>query len=97
MWCPADAWRCASRAVEALAREMREELGCEAVVGRLLWVIDNHFTHRGVPHHELGMYFAITLPEDCPQASGGAVDGRRGRWAGGWRDSGAVLPVEAGG
>ena len=33
-------------------------------------MIDNLFTHRGVPHHELGLYFAITLPEGCPQASG---------------------------
>jgi 8-oxo-dGTP pyrophosphatase MutT (NUDIX family) len=57
-------------AEEALAREMREELGCEAGVGRLLWVIDNHFTHQGVDHHELGLYFAISLPAGCPQASG---------------------------
>jgi 8-oxo-dGTP pyrophosphatase MutT (NUDIX family) len=57
-------------AEEALAREMREELGCEVPVGRLLWVIDNLFTHREVAHHELGMYFAIALPEGSPQASG---------------------------
>ena len=44
------------------------------------------FQHRGVPHHELGLYFAITLPEGCPQASGepwtgaedaGLADGER--------------------
>ena len=57
-------------AEEALAREMREELGCDVRVGRLLWVIDNLFLHRGRDYHELGLYFEITLPEGCPQASG---------------------------
>lgn len=54
----------------ALAREMREELGCEVTIGPLLWVIDNFFRHRSVDHHELGLYFVITLPEGCPQMSG---------------------------
>ncbi len=57
-------------AEEALAREMREELGCEVRIGRLLWVIDNLFWHRGHDYHELGLYFAITLPDGCQQASG---------------------------
>lgn len=57
-------------AEEALLREMREELGCEVTAGRLLWVIDNHFTHKGVVNHELGLYFAIELPDGCMQASG---------------------------
>jgi 8-oxo-dGTP pyrophosphatase MutT (NUDIX family) len=57
-------------AEEALAREMREELDCEVRVGRLLWVMDNLFTHRGLSHHELGLYFEISLPDGSPQASG---------------------------
>lgn len=57
-------------AEEALAREMREELGCEARVGRLLWVLDNLFTHKGIVYHALELFFAITLPEGCAQASG---------------------------
>lgn len=57
-------------AEEALAREMREELECEVRVERLLWVIDNLFTHKGVNHHELGLIFEITLPDGSPQASG---------------------------
>src|ERR1700730_9019285 len=66
-WClPGGRVEMGEPAKEALAREMSEELGCEAGVGRLLWVIDNFFRHRGVDHHELGLYFAITLPEDCP-------------------------------
>jgi 8-oxo-dGTP pyrophosphatase MutT (NUDIX family) len=57
-------------AEEALRREMREELACDVKVGRLLWVIENFFTHRDVDTHEIGMYFAIELPEGCLQSSG---------------------------
>jgi hypothetical protein len=63
---PAAVWRCASRR-RRLWLEMREELGCEVRIGRLLWVID---WHRGYDYHELGLYFAITLPEGCSQVSG---------------------------
>jgi 8-oxo-dGTP pyrophosphatase MutT (NUDIX family) len=57
-------------AIEAVAREMREELGCDVEVGRLLWVMDNLFVHKGIPYHEIGLVFEVTLPEGCPQASG---------------------------
>lgn len=57
-------------AQEAVAREMREELECEVRVERLLWVIDNLFTHKGVDHHALELIFEIALPEGCMQASG---------------------------
>ena len=60
----------AESAEEAIAREMSEELGCEVDVGRLLWLIENLFTHRGVTTHEIGLYFEITLPNGCPQANG---------------------------
>jgi 8-oxo-dGTP pyrophosphatase MutT (NUDIX family) len=70
-WCmPGGRVEMGEPAEEALLREMREELDCEVAVERLLWVIDNHFTHRGVVYHELGLYFAITLPDGCSQASG---------------------------
>jgi 8-oxo-dGTP pyrophosphatase MutT (NUDIX family) len=71
-WClPGGRVEMGEPAEEALAREMREELGSEAGVGRLLWVIDNFFRYRGVDYHELGLYFVITLPEGCSQAAGG--------------------------
>jgi len=62
-------------AAAAIAREMREELACEVRVGRLLWLIENLFTHNGIAHHEIGLYFEITLPEGVPQASGEAWTG----------------------
>lgn len=46
----------------ALDRELREELGVAAEIGRLLWVAENFFALDGVPFHELGLYYAFTLP-----------------------------------
>lgn len=51
----------------ALRREMREELGVDVVVERLLWVVENFFPLGGLPHHELGLYFKMALPPDAPQ------------------------------
>jgi ADP-ribose pyrophosphatase YjhB (NUDIX family) len=48
-------------AQDAIQREMREELGAEARVERLLWVLENFFCYDGVACHELGLYFLIDL------------------------------------
>jgi ADP-ribose pyrophosphatase YjhB (NUDIX family) len=45
----------------ALRREMREELGAEVNVVRLLWVVENFFRERGEAHHELGLYFLMSF------------------------------------
>lgn len=53
-------------AAETLRREMREELGVDVVIERLLWVIENFFRYpRHHAQHEVGLYFLITLPADC--------------------------------
>jgi ADP-ribose pyrophosphatase YjhB (NUDIX family) len=51
-------------AEDAIRREMCEELGVEAQVVRLLWVLENFFEHNGIAHHELGLYFLIDLGPD---------------------------------
>jgi ADP-ribose pyrophosphatase YjhB (NUDIX family) len=48
-------------APDAIRREMREELGAEVRVKRLLWVVENFFEEGGVACHELGFYFLIDL------------------------------------
>jgi len=48
-------------AQDAICREMREEIGAEARVERLLWVLENFFEYNGVACHELGLYFLIDL------------------------------------
>jgi 8-oxo-dGTP pyrophosphatase MutT (NUDIX family) len=49
-------------AQDALRREIREELGMEASVGRLLWVAENFFAMQARQYHELGLYFAMDVP-----------------------------------
>lgn len=48
-------------AQEAVARELREELGVEARVKNLLLLVENFFTVSGALHHELGLYFRVEL------------------------------------
>lgn len=50
----------------ALARELLEELGVTAEVGRLVWVVENFFTYAGERFHEISFYFLVSLPEDAP-------------------------------
>jgi ADP-ribose pyrophosphatase YjhB (NUDIX family) len=54
---------------ETLVREMREELGVEARVDRLLWVVENFFHYEERDWHELGFYYLMHLPEIFPFAS----------------------------
>jgi ADP-ribose pyrophosphatase YjhB (NUDIX family) len=51
-------------APDAIRREMREELGTEVRIERLLWVVENFFEEHGVACHEVGFYFLIDLGPD---------------------------------
>src|SRR5437588_10203363 len=53
-------------AADALVREMREELGVEVNVVRLLWFVEDFFEHLGTQFHELALYFLMTFSDDCP-------------------------------
>ncbi|GHO88343.1 NUDIX hydrolase [Dictyobacter formicarum] len=46
---------------ETLQREMQEELGEEARIGRLLYVVENFFSEE-IDHHEIGLYFELAFP-----------------------------------
>jgi len=48
--------------VDALKREMQEELGAEIHVERLLWIAECFFEHGGKTYHELAFYFLMTFP-----------------------------------
>lgn len=66
-WClPGGRVELGEPATVALQREMREEIGCEVKVGRLVWVVENFFpdTDRGRKQHEIGLYFEGVLPVD---------------------------------
>ena len=44
----------------SLIREMREELGVDVSIDRLLWFTENFFDYRGTPFHEIGLYYSIS-------------------------------------
>jgi ADP-ribose pyrophosphatase YjhB (NUDIX family) len=51
------------RSAEALVREIREELGAEAVNPRLLGWVENLFTYDGRPGHEIIALYEVDLAD----------------------------------
>jgi 8-oxo-dGTP pyrophosphatase MutT (NUDIX family) len=51
---------------ETLVREMREEIGVDVTVERLLWLAENFFEYGPRSFHEIGFYFLMHLPPDSP-------------------------------
>ena len=52
-------------ATDALAREVREELGVSGRIERLLWINENFFQLGEVQHHELALYFLVVVPAEA--------------------------------
>ncbi len=63
---------------ETLVREMREEIGVEVKVDRLLWLAENFFKYGPRTHHEIGFYFLMHLPPDSPLRDQPTFLGREG-------------------
>jgi ADP-ribose pyrophosphatase YjhB (NUDIX family) len=65
----------------ALQREMREELGQEIEVGRLLWIVESFLEDRGRLLQGIGLYYAMALrassaltqPPDAFEVQDGAM------------------------
>lgn len=51
---------------ETLKREMMEELGVAVTVGRMLWTVENFFTHEQRDYHEIGFYYLMEIPQSFP-------------------------------
>lgn len=51
---------------EAVRREIREELGVEATIERLLWIAENFFVLSRRRFHEIGLYLLVSLPTGSP-------------------------------
>lgn len=49
------------KGAESLRRELLEELGAEADVGRLVATIENLFTYEGEPSHEICLVYECAL------------------------------------
>jgi ADP-ribose pyrophosphatase YjhB (NUDIX family) len=71
--------------IETLRREMAEELGLSAQVGRLVWVAENFYDDKGLNYHEVGLYFLMTFP-DAPH-----FYAQEGMFPGGGFDSAHLL------
>ncbi len=48
-------------AAAAVQRELREELGLEAVVGECIGLSENYYTVKDTEHHEMNVVFAATI------------------------------------
>lgn len=51
----------------ALAREIQEEMGCRATVGRFLGGVEHTFLQKGERHHELNLVFAMQVEGLSPR------------------------------
>jgi ADP-ribose pyrophosphatase YjhB (NUDIX family) len=82
--------------IDTAVREMREELGIELVEPRLLGVLENVYTFRGEPGHEiLFVYTSATTTDVVPPEGGEFFDLGRSMWVE-WRrldGVGETLPL----
>ena len=46
---------------QALAREMKEETGCEIMTGRFMGVVENSFMQHGKPHSEINLVYEMKI------------------------------------
>jgi ADP-ribose pyrophosphatase YjhB (NUDIX family) len=51
---------------ETIVRELLEELGLAVQCQELACVGENFFEYEREPHHEIGLYFRVSLPPDAP-------------------------------
>jgi 8-oxo-dGTP pyrophosphatase MutT (NUDIX family) len=50
--------------LDAMGRELREELGIDIPVMQLVWTVENFFTLDGEDFHEVSFYFKVSLPQN---------------------------------
>lgn len=61
---PGGACRRHETTVDAMKREMSEEMGVSPRIGRLIWVNENMFEMDGDSFDEIELYFEVTLPPE---------------------------------
>ena len=66
-WClPGGRVEPGERAEQTVVREMHEEVGADIDVGKMLWSVENFFSHENRPHHEIGLYFSAAFKPGSP-------------------------------
>lgn len=48
----------------SIIREVKEELGFDVKVDRLLWFTENFFDYKDRKFHEIGLYYQVTIDDD---------------------------------
>lgn len=49
---------------KAIKREMKEEMGVDVDVLRLLWIVEHFYKNDDRKNHEIGLYYLLKLPKD---------------------------------
>ena len=60
--CPGGRAEIGETASQTLVREMKEELGVDVEVVRLLWLVENFFDYAQKDYHEIAFYFLMQFP-----------------------------------
>lgn len=76
-------------ALEAMARELHEELGLENQAIQPLWAVENFFSLHNENFHELGFYFSLSLPPTNDLTKVESFQ-REPDWEFRWLDSGLI-------
>jgi 8-oxo-dGTP pyrophosphatase MutT (NUDIX family) len=92
------------RALDAVTRELREELGIEVVNPRYVGTLESIFTYEGNPGHEIALIFACDLADRSLYAHDsieGRLDKDHKRFRGLWKpladfESGRAILYPAG-
>lgn len=65
----------------AIKRELKEELGEEVEIDRLLWTVENFFKLQDKNYHEISTIYSVALPKDCwiinQESSFNGIEGER--------------------
>ncbi|GIK43029.1 MAG: DNA mismatch repair protein MutT [Chloroflexota bacterium] len=80
-------------ALEAIARELQEELGITAQSPQLLWTVENFFTLGGERYHEVSFYFAVS-PGPEIDFMGQESFSRDSAWEFRWFDLAAIQALD---
>lgn len=48
----------------SIIREMKEELGFDVEVDRLLWLTENFFDYNNKKYHEIGLYYKVEITDE---------------------------------
>ena len=68
---------------QALRREILEEIGAEAAVGRFIGVVENAFTQHGKPHAEINLVYEFDMDAESVFAKEDWIEFE-------WRDIGGL-------